>query len=108
MCVVTHLAALTASLLPYLQKDLLQAMQHYDAALSSDPRRVEAYVNKGQALAEQGRHAEAAGLFRRALELDPTRSPALRNLGGAGGGVAVGGVDGVGWGHAVVLCERHG
>src|SRR5262245_12965787 len=63
-----------------LQADPSLALEQAQEILNADPEEPRAYFVQGQALAQMGRHAEAAAALRRAAELDP-QSPAWRVLG---------------------------
>ena len=70
-----------------LLADTAFAQQHFDEAiglyrtfLEMRPRDVGATINLGVALAQSGRPREAADIFRRALQLDPSSAMAQRNL----------------------------
>ncbi len=52
----------------------------YDSALRIHPRFAEAYNNKGILSAQSGRFGEAAGFFRKALDIRPDYRDARLNL----------------------------
>jgi predicted O-linked N-acetylglucosamine transferase (SPINDLY family) len=60
---------------------LRDAVAHYDRALALNPEYVEAHVNLGNALKEEGKLDEAAVHYRRALELKLDDAKACNNLG---------------------------
>jgi tetratricopeptide (TPR) repeat protein len=63
------------------QGDHLGAIQHYEAALRSDPRYATATYNLGTQLAAVGRRDEAVMQFQRAIELRPDYNEARTLLG---------------------------
>ncbi len=67
-----------------LQKgDAVAAEKAFRRAVEYDPRAVEIRFQLGRAIALQGRHAEAADVFRELLELEPGYGPAWLELGRA-------------------------
>lgn len=58
-----------------------EAVEVYERLLRIDPRHVDALVNLGRLLHEQGRLASAESRYRAALEADPSSSLAAFNLG---------------------------
>ena len=65
-----------------LQKgDAVAAEKAFRRAVEYDPRAVEIRFQLGRAIALQGRHAEAADVFRELLELEPGYGPAWLELG---------------------------
>ena len=65
-----------------LQKgDAVAAEKAFRRAVEFDPRAVEIRFQLGRAIALQGRHAEAADVFRELLELEPGYGPAWLELG---------------------------
>ncbi len=67
-----------------LQKgDAVAAEKAFRRAVEYDPRALEIRFQLGRAIALQGRHAEAADVFRELLELEPGYGPAWLELGRA-------------------------
>jgi len=58
-----------------------EAIQAYDRALSADPQKVDAWLNRGTLSYEDGNREEASKCFRKALELDAENALAHYNLG---------------------------
>jgi Flp pilus assembly protein TadD len=62
------------------QQNFLEASLHYRAYLKARPEEPGVWTNFGVALASSGKLEEAAGAFRRAVELEPQNVLARRNL----------------------------
>ncbi len=75
-----HNALGAALLRENLARDAVSA---YDAALRLEPQAVDAWINRGIALKELGRFAEAEDSYRRALALAPDDAVAVNNLANA-------------------------
>lgn len=60
---------------------LAEAVKNYGDALAVRPGLWSAHFNRGEALAQLGRHAEAAADFQAALKVNPDYAPAWYNLG---------------------------
>ena len=58
-----------------------EAIRAYDRALSVDPQKVEAWLNRGTLSYEDGNREDASKCFRKALELDAANALAHYNLG---------------------------
>jgi superkiller protein 3 len=60
--------------------DLEGAVHHLEEAIRLNPNYAEAYNNLGLALKDQGKLADAAAKFRRALSVSPGQTAARLNL----------------------------
>ena len=58
-----------------------QAIEAYQRVIEKSPRWIEAHINLGTLLYEQGEKEEAAGCYRQAVELEPANPLAHFNLG---------------------------
>ena len=58
-------------------------MESYETAIDLDPKNATAYRNKGLALIELGRHAEAVESYETAIRLDPKDIAARSGKGAA-------------------------
>ena len=58
-----------------------QAIEAYQRVIEKSPRWIEAHINLGTLLYEQGEKEEAAGCYRQAVELEPANPLAYFNLG---------------------------
>jgi tetratricopeptide (TPR) repeat protein len=55
------------------------AIEEYTLAIGLDPANVEAYVNRGELLISKGNFVQAAGDFKRAIDLDPSGENPVAN-----------------------------
>jgi tetratricopeptide (TPR) repeat protein len=64
-----------------LRKDTAAALELYDQLVAAHPDRPKLWNERGLALHQESRHADAAESYRKAVEVDPTYAIAYNNLG---------------------------
>lgn len=76
-----HLALQAMAEVELLTKDTAAALELYDLLLAELPGRAKLWNERGLALHQASRHADAAESYRRATEADPSYAIAYNNLG---------------------------